>query len=68
MEFSAWRQPKDTVPQCIHRISLEKSGLFDQDSNDQKELNAHLVEPQALLQKQVLDWILEESNRAVAED
>jgi hypothetical protein len=56
------------VPQCIHRISLEKSGLIDQDSNDQKELNAHLAEPQALLQKQVLDWILEESSRAVAED
>ena len=52
----------------MHRISLEKSGLIDQDSNDQKELNAHLAEPQALLQKQVLDWILEESSRAVAED
>ena len=61
------RQPKNAVPQCIHRISLEESGLIAQDSNDQKGLNAHLAEPQALLQKPMLDCILEESNRAIAE-
>ena len=55
------------MPQCIHRISLEEAGLIAQDPNYQKELDAYLAEPQALLQKQVLDWILEESSRAVAE-
>jgi hypothetical protein len=68
MEVSAMRQPKNAVPQCIHRISLEEAGLIAQDPNYQKELDAYLAEPQALLQKPVLDWILEESNRAVAED
>ncbi len=62
------KQPKNAVPQCIHRISLEEDGLIAQDSNSQKELNAHLGAPQALLQKLVLDWILGESNRAGAED
>jgi hypothetical protein len=68
MEVSALRQPKKPVPQCIHRISLEEAGLIAQDSNCLKELTAHLAAPQALLQKPVLDWILEESNRADAED
>jgi hypothetical protein len=55
------------VLQCIHRISLEKEGLIAQDSNCQKELNALLAAPQVLLQKPVLEWILEESTPAVAE-
>ena len=55
------------MPQCIHRISLEKAGLIAQDSNCQKELDAYRAEPQALLQKPMLDCILEESNRAIAE-
>ncbi len=67
MEVSALRQPKNPVPQRIHPISLEEAGLIGQDSNCQKELSAHLAAPQGLLQKPVLDLILEESNRADAE-
>ena len=62
------RQPKNAVLQCIHRISLEKEGLIAQDSNCQKELNALLAVPQVLLQKPVLEWILEESSHEDVED
>jgi hypothetical protein len=68
MEVSALRQPKNTVPQCIHRISLEEAGLIAQDSNCQKVLDAHLAERQALLQKPVLERILKESSHEDAED
>lgn len=64
MEPSPLRQPKNTVPQCFPRISLEKALQIPSESNYQMMPAVHLEALQALPRKPVMGWILGESSCA----